>query len=478
MSRRPLRILISCGGVLLITYTAHRVIGLNATTVGFTYLLFVLIIASFWGFIEAAISSILSTLAFNFFFFAPVGTFSIADPHNWVALFTFLATSLIASRLSAKAKAQTQEAVDRSRDLERLYQFSRAILLIDRDDHFPQKLIDTVLLIFRLRGAVLYQVGPETFHSSGDAQTDRIASRLREVAASGISIVQQPHTIVMSVSLGSGPIASMALEGTAMPDSVLQGIANLVATGLERARAQDLAQQVEAARQSEQLRTTLIDAMAHEFKTPLTIIKGITTSLLASPQQPLATRVEQLKAADEEADHLKELIDDSIEMARLDTTHIEVHPEVSALPDTVEDVLASMQTEIESHLITVNSDPAIPEIAFDRRLMKLAIKQILDNALKYSPPEQPVEIGLHRNNGRVTLEITDHGSGIATEEQRRIFDRFYRSPSVKDQIPGSGLGLSIARSIVQAHDGELGVTSEPRCTTFRITLPIMKQETS
>src|ERR1700748_2309768 len=107
-----------------------------------------------------------------------------------------------------------------------------------------------------------------------------------------------------------------------MSDPVLQGIATLVAIGLERARAQDLAHQVEAARQSEQLRTTLIDAMAHEFKTPLTSIRAATTSLLASPEQTPESRTELLKIADEEAEHLTELIDNAVEMARLDTAQI------------------------------------------------------------------------------------------------------------------------------------------------------------
>jgi two-component system, OmpR family, sensor histidine kinase KdpD len=260
-----------------------------------------------------------------------------------------------------------------------------------------------------------------------------------------------------------------------MPDSVLQGIANLVAIGLERARAQDLAQQVEAARQSEQLRTTLIDAMAHEFKTPLTLIKAATTALLSNPNQPLQTRAEQLRAADEEADHLRDLIDDSVEMARLDTAHIDVHPEISDITEALKDVLASMQADIEDHSVHVTSDSQLPLLAFDKRLIKLAIKQLIDNAIKYSPAQLPVEIGLHRDNGSVALDITDFGKGIPPDEQKRIFERFYRSPSIKDQIPGSGLGLSIAQSIVKAHGGELGISTESGQTTFRITLPALKE---
>jgi two-component system, OmpR family, sensor histidine kinase KdpD len=233
---------------------------------------------------------------------------------------------------------------------------------------------------------------------------------------------------IFGVRLGSEPVASMALHGANMPESVLQGITNLVTIGLERARARDLEQQIEAARQSEQLRTTLIDAMAHELKTPLTLIKAATSSLLADPDESKESRKEQLKIADEEAEHLREPIDNAVEMARLDTTHIEVHAEISNIKDTVREVVASMQTEIDDRSIEVVCDKQLPRTAFDRRLIKLAIKQLLDNALKYSSSNTPVEVRVHASDGTLTLEVTDHGEGIASEEQARIFEMFYRSP--------------------------------------------------
>jgi len=367
----------------VVTFVAHSVIPVNATTVGFAYLMLVLIIASTWGFLEATLSSVLATLVFNFFFLPPVGTFTIADPQNWIALFSFLATSLIASRLSAQAKARALEAIERQQDVERLYSFSRAILLIDRSAPFPGQLIEKLAEIFNLDAVVLYERRTGEFYRARTSRLEGIGNQLRDAALPDSSFSgTQSHPIIVDVRLGSEPVASMALDGAKMPDFVLQGIANLVAIGLERARAQDLAQQVEAARQSEQLRTTLIDAMAHEFKTPLTLIKAATTSLLANPNESTENRKEQLTIADEEAEHLKELIDNAVEMARLDTAHIDVHPEISNLDDTLQDVFASMQTEIDERPIRVVCDKQLPTTAFDRRLIKLAINQLLDNALK------------------------------------------------------------------------------------------------
>lgn len=473
--RRALSLLVSLVGVGGVTFVGFRVVHVNATTVGFAYLLLILLIASTWGFVEAALSSILATLLFNFFFLPPIGTFTIADPQNWVALFTFLATSLIASRLSAKAKARALEAVERQRDIERLYSFSRAILLIDKTAPFAKQLINRMVEIFELDAVALYERRSGEFYEAGKFRLEGVEDQLRHSFSTGNDSSRE-QSLLLDVSLDSGPVARMALHGAKMPDSVIQGIANLVAVGLERARAQELAQQVEAARQSEQLRTTLIDATAHEFKTPLTLIKAATTSLLANPDLPAEARAEQLRTADEEAEHLRELMDDAIEMARLDTAHVDVHPEVARLEDTLEDVLTSIQADVEDHAISVRCDQSLPSLMFDQRLMKLVIKQLLDNALKYSGSETPVEIGVHGNNGLVTLEITDYGQGIPVEEQTRIFERFYRSPSVKDQIPGSGLGLSIAHRIVEAHNGELAVSSRPGQTTFRMTLPVLKPE--
>lgn len=198
--------------------------------------------------------------------------------------------------------------------------------------------------------------------------------------------------------------------------------------------------------------------------------------MLANPDLPRENRREQLTIADEEAEHLRDLIDDAIEMARLDTARIEIHPEVAKLDDTLEDVLTTMQTETDEHPVRVISPVPLPLMAFDKRLMKLAIRQLLDNAMKYSPPESPVEIHVLVSEGVLTLEVTDHGAGIPADEQPKIFDRFYRSPLIKNQIPGSGLGLSITQGIVRAHNGELTVSSRPGHTTFRITLPASRQE--
>jgi signal transduction histidine kinase len=212
--------------------------------------------------------------------------------------------------------------------------------------------------------------------------------------------------------------------------------------------------------------------MAHEFKTPLTSITATTTLLLDSPNQAQESRMELLKIADEEAHHLGNLINDTVAIARLDAGHIKVNPEILNILEVIDDVRESLKTELQGRFLEVIPDSELIAGAFDRHLAKLAIKQLVDNALKYSLPGTPLRIRVQQDGGSVSIEVANQGKGIPIQEQNRLFERFYRSPSVQQQIPGSGLGLSIAQSIARAHGGDLTVSSSPGETTFRLVLPL------
>src|SRR5215813_1874767 len=185
MKARVLRLLLSVAGVAIVTFIAVSVIPVNATTAGFAYLLYVLLIASMWGFLEASISSVAATLVFNFFFLPPIGTFTIADPQNCVALFSFLATSLIASRLSTAAKRRALEAVARQQDLERLYTFGRAILLIDANEPFEKQLCTKLADTFELTAVALYEPRSDQIYRGGPLEFDGMDTQLREAALKG-----------------------------------------------------------------------------------------------------------------------------------------------------------------------------------------------------------------------------------------------------------------------------------------------------
>jgi len=215
--------------------------------------------------------------------------------------------------------------------------------------------------------------------------------------------------------------------------------------------------------------------MAHEFKTPLTTVMAATTALLANPDQPAEARMGLLKIADEETKHLDELITDAVEIGRLDTANIQVEMEPAEAEEIVREVVSSMRNQIDDREVLVMCDRSPKAVStavcVDRRLIRLALKQVLDNALKYSPPGSAVTITVGGGDGGVAVAITDHGKGIPMGEQSRIFERLYRSPSAQNQTTGYGLGLNIAQNIVRAHHGELTVNSHPGETTFCMTLP-------
>lgn len=181
--------------------------------------------------------------------------------------------------------------------------------------------------------------------------------------------------------------------------------------------------------------------------------------------------------ADEEAQHLQSLIDDAVEMARLEGDHIQLRRELTDPKSLIDEVVASLHTQIDHRPVQIQSEPSLPQLSLDRRLVKLALKQVLDNALKYSPPRSPIAVSVSNGADGVSFEITDRGLGIPEQEQGRLFERFYRSPSVKNQVPGFGLGLAIANNIVLAHHGQLTVNSRPGETTFRVTLPLPRAGT-
>src|SRR5262249_26743341 len=172
-------------GLAAVTFLGSALAPVNATTAGLAYLVLVLVIATVWGFVEALLASIAATLTFNFFFLPPVGRFTIADPQNWVALFSFLVTALIASRLSAEAKRRTLEAVARQQDLERLYTFSRAILLIDSSEPFAKQLVRKLADIFGFEAAILYERRTETFYRAGPVDFEEMDDQLRDAALVG-----------------------------------------------------------------------------------------------------------------------------------------------------------------------------------------------------------------------------------------------------------------------------------------------------
>lgn len=473
-----LRVLGALGVIAAITWLCFRLFPVNATTAGFAYLVAILVIASAWGLLESTVASLVAVLCFNYFFIPPVGTLTIADPQNWVALFAFLATSIIASQLSARAQQRTREALNRQHEMERLYALSRAILLTEANRAAPKQFAHQIAQIFDFSSVVLYERETGELHRAGPVDLPAVEDRLRQAALQGTLFHDEPsQTTVTSIRLGGQPIAGLALQGYMLSDGALQALSNLVAIGLEKVRGQEAASRAEAARQSESLKSTLLDAIAHEFKTPLTSIKAAASALLADSLPKAEEQRELVTIMNEEADRLSRLVTEAIQMARLEEGRIQLNRRLERMDDLVRAALQQMRLVAEGRTIQARISNPLPVVEVDAQLMELAIRLLLDNALKYSPPEFPVTVGATTRENALVITVSDEGPGIAERDQARIFEKFYRGPNTRRQVPGTGMGLAIAREIVRAHGGEISVRSSAgKGSEFSISVPLAGQE--
>jgi len=459
--------------VAAITYVGFRVIPVNATTAGFAYLVAVLAMATFRGLLEAMAASITALLCFNFFFLPPVLTFTVADPQNWVAFFAFLATSIIASQVSARAKERTLEAWQRQQDMERLYSLSRSILLTNAEESVARQIARQISQVFDFSAGALYDRATGAIYYTGPEDLPGIDDRLREAALKGTLFRDESSaTVVTAIRLGGEPIGALALRGQLPSDTVLQALANLAAIGLEKSRAQEAAYRAEAARQSQELKSTLLDAMAHEFKTPLTSMKASTSALLSGAVSEPQGRRELVTVVDEEIDHLNRLVTESIQMARIEAGAIQVNPAPHRVGEILGETLHTMEAAAEGRAVSLDVATDLPEVSVDADLVKLALRQLLDNALRYSPPGSPVALRAWRDSGQAVIGIRDLGQGIPAAERSRVFEKFFRASNAR-QRRGTGMGLAIAREIARAHGGEVWLErSSPEGSEFCLSLPL------
>jgi two-component system sensor histidine kinase KdpD len=471
-----LRLLLALSLVAAITFIFFRVIHVNATSVGFFYLVAILVIATVGGLIEATVSSIVAMLCFNFFFFPPIGTFTIADPQNWVALFAFFSTALTASQLSARLKRQRREALNRQHEMERLYALSRAILLTDATQPTAKQIAHQIANAFECPGVALfdrntrdiYLAGPQAF-----PDLNALDAQLRHSALQSNVHREGDEFLITPIRLGGEPIGSLALAHTFLSDAALQSLLNLVAVGLEKARAQEQANRAQVARQSEELKSTLLDAIAHEFKTPLTSIKAVTTDLLSNPDESLSHQQRGLVAiADEGADRLDRLVTEAIQLARIEGGKFQLNRGIQFPSSLISAALRQTKSLTDGRDLKVKLADDLPLVFVDAELIVLIIVHLIDNAVKYSRPGGPITVGAQVSEQGVIIRVTDQGSGISLDDQTHIFDKFYRG-SNGQHLKGTGMGLAIAREIIRAHGEEIWVTSNPgQGSEFCISLPI------
>ncbi|MGC2658513.1 MAG: ATP-binding protein [Bryobacteraceae bacterium] len=447
-------------GVASLTVLLYRVIPVNGTAAAAGFLLAILLTATYGRLSGAIAASVLATLCLDYYFFPPIGKITITSPGDWVALGVFLTVSLLASHVSTRFRLQRDELRSSGQQIERQYALSRALLLAGPADDVPRLVVNKCVEVFGFTEAVLFEsASGKTFRS--DTAGSISDEKLRHVALYGSIVFERERNVTaIPVTLGNKTLGSLSFRGVSMPETSLQALGNVVAIGLAQAQAQEAGTQAAAVRRGEELKSVLLDALAHDLKTPLTAMEASVDLLVQPTLISNDQRRDLLQILQQEVQGLKQMVAQAIHLARIDAGRLKLDLQRRRPLDLVEAALRSVGEELTSPRFEIEVSAELPAVAVDPELLTQALKQIIDNALKYGAQRSPIVVSAEETDGILSISVRDHGRGITELEQRHVFDKFYRGSFSESGIQGTGMGLSIAREIVEAHSGTLRVESE------------------
>lgn len=465
--------------IFLITAFYRSVVAVNPTTVGFTYLLAILTASVIWGFRVSVAMSVAAALAFDYYFLPPVGSFNIEDPQDWVALSSFLVTSVIGSGLSAHARRQALEANRRRREVERLYEFSQRLLRAGSSAELCSAIPQHIVESFGAGAAALFISSKQEVYRAGiDVPLNE--SQLR-VTATGEGMQTEGQNGVWFAPLRSGVnvIGSVGISGPALSTETVNALASLIAVAIEREDAIEQVAKMEAARESEHLRSVVLDAITHDFRTPLTCIKASVTGLLTDLEFEREEKRDLLQVTDEECDRIDQLVGKASEMVQLESGEVKLLRVPHSIGELISTAMADCKGISRTRLIRLDLKHEGLQVLVDLPLAKSVLLHLISNADLYSPPGLPITISTEEKNGFVLFRVADKGPGIEEKEAARIFEKLYRGKDHRLRVEGTGMGLTIAKAIVQAHGGTIGVVSQPgQGSVFTFSLPIDRQSNS
>jgi two-component system, OmpR family, sensor histidine kinase KdpD len=479
--------LIAVAGV---TFVYVRWLGVsNAATVSTTFLLVVLVAATMSRLWVAVATSVAAMLCLNFFFLPPLHTFTIVDPQNWIALFSFLAVSLVASNLTAIARTRTQEAVGRRDELARLFDLSRDVLLMTDSREAISMLARSIARRFDLefiaialpRGSEwdLFEAGAETIvldraelaRVFAAAQTtlefDAVA---RTYAGHRATSLDGQRVRLVPLRVGTKPIGLLAAAGRPVEPGTLDALGGVVAIAIERAQFLEERKTAELTRQSEELKTALLASLGHDLRTPLTAIRVAATNMKASSLTP-ETRAEQSDLILIETERLTRLFQNILEMARIDTGAVATESRWTHPSEIIAAAREHVEHTLRQHTVDVRIDADRP-VRLDPRLTATALAHLLENAAQYAPVGSTVEVSARIEADDFIVQVRDHGPGVAPVDLPHLFERFYRGQAAIGRTSGTGLGLSIARGLLAMERGRIWAENSPNGgALFTIAVP-------
>jgi two-component system, OmpR family, sensor histidine kinase KdpD len=460
--------------VLVITFFYRHTHRFNSTTIAFTYLLAILGVSTIWGRGVSIFMSLAAMFAYDYFFLPPTGTFAISDPQDWLALGTFLVTSVLASDLATRARKQAAEANRRRREVERLYGFSQRLLSagnpIELLNAIPRQIVD----MFEVGAAAIFLTDKQKIYRSGMNLPQLDEDSLKAIVArEDLQIDEKRSVCFAPLRMGGRILGSVGISGPVLSRQTLEALGSLIAVATERARAIEMVGKTEAAREGERLKSALLDAIAHDFRTPLTSMKASVTSLLSGTHLDDGQRNELLNIINEECDRLNRLVGEAAEMARLEAGDVKLQLEPLRVVDLIETALDTCKGVLGTRPIRIEIKNRDLSVRADSTRAREVLVHLIENANLYSSPDHQITISAEEKDDFVVFSVADQGPGIDDSELGLIFDKFYRGTDQRYRVQGTGMGLPIAKAIVEAHGGTIGVVSQlGHGSVFSFSLPI------
>jgi two-component system sensor histidine kinase KdpD len=464
-----------CLTVGLITFICFG-LRLNLTITSFFYLIIVVLQSLTGDFVSAAIVSVVADLCLNFFFVPPLFSFRVSNSYDFWALVTFLVTGLVITRQTSRVRQEGRTSELQRQEMNRLYELAQQLLALEPLSALYTKLLATFRTGFGLSAVCLFDASTSELHVDGDS-LNNLSGKTRDAYISGKDNDDPTSgTSVRCLRVGAISRGAIGFEGLRDPELTANPLAALATAMLERIRAFHNASHAAAAAETEVLRGAILDALAHEFKTPLaTIVTAAGGLREIGPLDP--AQLELAEVVEMEASRLGVLTSRLLRTARLDREELKPQLEIIDIADLVANLVAQYSERWTDRNISVTKPSTAIEVFADPELLPLAIRQLLDNACKYSQPGSDITVAVELRSKDVAIRVSNRGSLILQSERARVFERFYRGAEARIAAPGSGLGLYIARKIVHAHGGTLKLETEtktPADTSFDLVIPTAK----
>lgn len=463
------KMLVGVGAALSITCVAFY-LRFNLSSATSLHLLLVTVVALRWGFFEASVVSLVSVACLDYFFTEPLFKLYMSDPHDWVALATFESVALLVSRLSNQVSRHARESEVHRLHLKKLYELSQNILFLDLQKPVDLQLANLIQATLQVNGVALWNAYDLRLCVSGvcDVTEDEVRGTYFTESNEDDSVTMTSRRVLRS---GTRAIGSLVIFGHSFDAASINATASLTAVAIERARSFSAESSAEAARQSEEIRSAILDGLAHAFKTPLTTIRSSSSGLIEMDTLS-GTEKRLVVLIDQQADRLSDLATRLLRTARIDNANLKLRREHINLMQLIRDSIADCSQELGTHPVTLQPNPERSTVWVDKQLLKMALFQLFDNAAKYGGAESSITVGVQEERTEILIGIRNEGSFIPPEERQNIFKRFYRSPGSNLKAPGTGIGLSVVKQVTEAHQGRAWVSSDLRTgTTFFLALP-------